>query len=237
MVSIFMNYWLLLLFILFQTGCAINHKVMVGDESVVIQHTAGQGKTYVHVHQNETTALKAAKYAMSKQGGGLITLVHSGGRTIVFHLNNQRYEFDPNRIFTDKGIKKTLAQYSRYTPQAHQQVKKLANKITELLPDRKIVAVHNNSTYSLKDYLPGHKLARDAKTIHMSPNNYYRNFYLVTQLKDFMRLKRDGFNGILQQSKVTDDGSWSVFLAKSEYINVEAGYNQLSEQVKMLLHA
>lgn len=232
-----MKYWLLLLVILSQAGCANNHKVMVGDEPVIIKHTQGQGKTYIHVHQNETTALKAARFAISKQGGSLITLVHSGGRNIGFHLNNQRYEFDPNRIYTDKGIKKTLAQYSRYTPQAHQEVKKLATKIKELLPEGKVVAVHNNSSYSLKDYLPGHKLARDAKVMHMSPNNYYRNFYLVTQLQDYMRLKMDGFNGILQRSSATDDGSMSILLAKSTYINVEAGYNQLAEQVKMLLYA
>ncbi len=232
-----MKYWLLFLLVLTQTGCAINHKVMVGDERVIIKQTPGKGKTYVHVHQNEQTALKAAKVALRQQGGSLITLVHSGGRTIVFHLNNQRYEFDPNRIYTDKGIKKTLAQYSRYTPEAHDEVKKLANKIKELLPNSKVVAVHNNSTYSLKDYLPGHKLASDAKAIHMSPANYYRNFYLVTQLKDYVRLKMDGFNGILQKTSATDDGSLSIFLAKGEYINVEAGYNQLNEQVKMLLYA
>lgn len=210
---------------------------MVGDAPVIIKQTPGKGKTYVHVHQNEQTALKAAKFAIQKQGGSLITLVHSGGRNIVFHLNNQRYEFDPNRIYTDKGIKKTLAQYSRYTPEAHHEVKKLASKIKELLPEGKVVAVHNNATYSLKDYLPGHKLASDAKALHMSPKNYYRNFYLVTQVKDYLRLKMDGFNGILQRNSATDDGSLSIFLAKQEYINVEAGYNQLFEQVKMLLYA
>ena len=232
-----MKYWLLLLFVLTQTGCAINHKVMVGDEMVIIKQTPGKGKAYIHVHQNEKTALKAAKYAMSKQGGSLLTLTHSGGRNIVFHLNNQRYEFDPNRIYTDKGIKKTLAQYSRYTPEAHREVKKLATKIKELIPEGKIVAVHNNSSYSLKDYLPGHKLANDAKAMHMGTQNYYRNFYLVTQLKDYVRLKIDGFNGILQKKSAADDGSMSIFLAKSQYINVEAGYNQLNEQVKMLLYA
>ena len=233
-----MKYWLLLMLVLTQTGCAINHKVMVGDEPVIIKQTPGKGKTYVHVHQNEQTALKAAKVAIRQQGGSLITLSHSGGgRNVVFHLNNQRYEFDPNRIYTDKGIKKTLAQYSRYTPEAHQEVKKLAHKIKQLLPEGKVVAVHNNSTYSLKDYLPGHKLASDAKALHMSPQNYFRNFYLVTQAKDYARLKMEGFNGILQKKSATDDGSMSVFLAKSEYINVEAGYNQLVEQVKMLLYA
>lgn len=230
--------WLVLtLFILTQAGCAINHKVMVGDERVVIQQTVGKGKTYVHVHHNEQTALKAAKTVIRKDGGSLITLVHSGGRNIVFHLNNTRYEFDPNRIYTDNGIKKTLTQYSSYSPEAHREVKKLASKIKELLPNGKIIAVHNNSTYSLKNYLPGHDLARDAKAVHMSPDNYFRNFYLVTKLSDYLRLKMEGFNGILQKPSATDDGSLSVFLAKSEYINVEAGYDQLMEQIKMLQRA
>ncbi|CAM3002092.1 protein tyrosine phosphatase [Legionella worsleiensis] len=233
-----MKWMLLVLLVLVQSGCAINHKVMVGDERVVVQQTVGKGeKTYVHVHRNEQTALKAAKAVIRKDGGSLITLIHSGGRTIVFHLNNKRYEFDPNRIYTDNGIKKTLIHYSSYSPEAHREVKKLANKIKELLPDGKIIAVHNNSSYSLKDYLPGHELAKDAKAVHISPQNYFRNFYLVTKLSDYIRLKLQGFNGILQKPSATDDGSLSIFLAKSEYINVEAGYDQLYEQIKMLEHA
>jgi hypothetical protein len=174
---------------------------------------------------------------MHKDGGSLITLVHSGGRNIVFHLNNQRYEFDPNRIYTDNGIKLTLAKYSHYTPEAHREVKKLADQIKAVLPEGKVIAVHNNSSYSLKDYLPGHELAKEAKAIHMNPENYYRNFYLVTKLSDYIRLKLAGFNGVLQKSAATDDGSLSIYLAKREYINVEAGYDQLAEQIKMLLQA
>lgn len=232
-----MKYWVILFALLAQTGCAVNHKVMVGDQVVVVKHIQGAGKTYVHVHHNEQTALKAAQAVRRQDGASLITLVHSGGRNIVFHLNHERFEFDPNRIYTDTGIKKTLTQYSRYTPQAHREVKKLANQITTLLPDGKVIAVHNNSSYSLKDYLPGHELASDAKKLHMSPDNYYRNFYLVTQLKDYLRLKINGFNGILQKQSATDDGSLSVYLAKRDYINVEAGYDQLAEQIRMLRYA
>lgn len=232
-----MKWVLIVMAIIAQTSCAVNHRVMVGDEPVIIQQTKGQGKTFVHVHHNEQTALKAAKAVIRKEGGSLITLIHSGGRNIVFHLHDQRYEFDPNRIFTDKGIKKTLAQYSYYTPEAHQEVKKLADKIKALLPEGKVIAVHNNSSYSLKDYLPGHELAKDAKALYMNPDNYFRNFYLVTKLSDYLRLKMQGFNGVLQKPSATDDGSLSVYLAKRDYINVEAGYDQLAEQIKMLLHA
>lgn len=216
---------------------SMNHVVMVGDEKVEIKHTIGRGKTFIHVHHNEQTALKAAQAVIQQEGGSLITLVHSGGRNIVFHLNNERYEFDPNRIFTDAGIQKTLTDFSKHTPQAHHEVKKLANKIKQLLPKTKVIAVHNNSSYSLKDYLPGNSLESDAQAIHMLPRNYYRNFYLVTKLGDFMRLKSQGYNGVLQKNTATDDGSLSVYLAKNEYINVEAGYDQLVEQIKMLQHA
>jgi hypothetical protein len=231
------KYIIPVLFSFTQWAYAMNHIVMVGSEKVEIQHIQGRGKTYVHLHHNEQTALKAARIVVKEEGGSLITLVHTGGRNIVFHLNNQRYEFDPNRIYTDIGIQKTLSQFGKYTPQAHQEVSKLANKIKELIPDGKIVAVHNNATYSLRDYLPGKSLENDAQAIHVMPENYFRNFYLVTKINDFLRLKSQGYNGILQRSSATDDGSLSIYLAKNDYINVEAGYDQLIEQIKMLQHA
>lgn len=232
-----MKYSLLIPLFFCQFTYAMNHVVMVGDEKVEIKHTIGKGKTFIHVHHNEKTALKAAQEVIRQEGGSLITLEHSGGRNIVFHLDHERYEFDPNRIFTDNGIKKTLIEYSKYTLKAHIEVKKLSEKIKLLLPEGKVVAVHNNSSYSLKDYLPGHSLETDAQAIHMHPHNYYRNFYLVTKIGDFLRIKSQGYNGVLQKTTATDDGSLSVYLAKNEYINVEAGYDQLVEQIKMLQQA
>lgn len=228
---------LLILLTLAFNVCASTYRVRLGDEIVQIQYLKGKGKTFVHLHQNETTALQAAKAVIKKQGGSLITLVHSGGRNIVFHLHHQRYEFDPNRIFTEQGIKTTLKQYSHYSPAAYRQVNKLARAIKHILPNGKIIAVHNNSNYSLKDYMPGHGLAKNAQALHMNPKNSYRNFYLVTKSYEYKRLKVSGYNGILQKPSAKDDGSLSVLLSKSNYINVEAGYDQLIEQIKMLKQA
>lgn len=233
-----MRYIAVSLFLLLcQLGYAKNYKVTLGDTPVVIQYTKGCGKTFVHLHHNETTALAAAKAVIRKQGGSLITLVHPGGRTIVFKLNKQRYEFDPNRIFTDIGIKKTLKRYGNYSPAAKRQVKKLALKIERLLPKGKIIAVHNNADYSLKNYLPGHDMATDARALHQNPHRYYRNFYLVTRPWDHTRFTIYGFNSILQKPTATDDGSLSIFLSRRNYINVEAGYDQLAEQINMLKRA
>lgn len=225
----------LILLSIFLASCAKNQNIQVGDTTVVIQKEHyGKGKTFVHVHRNETTALAAARHVAKKDGGTVLTLVHPGGRNIVFHLNNTRYEFDPNRIFSDKGIKKTLSQYGPYSKAAHLEVKKLAQQLINLIPKGKVIAVHNNQEYSIKNYLAGGDAAQDAQALYINPKHYYRNFYVLTQKNDFLRLKKKGFNGVLQSPKATDDGSLSIFLARQSYLNVEAGYGELSAQIAML---
>ncbi len=231
-------YALLLLFLGLNPVYASSYLVKIGSSIVIIQKQQhGKGKAFVHLHQNETTALQAAKAVIKAEGGSILTLVHLGRRNVVFHSRNKRYEFDPNRIFTDRGIKKSLMRFGNYTPSAHAEVKKLANKIKALLPKGKIIAVHNNEFYSLKNYFPGRNLASDARALNFNQGLSSRNFYLVTQKSDYVRLKKLNFNSIWQASEATDDGSLSVYLATRNYVNVEAGYSQLAAQVKMLKHA
>lgn len=225
----------LVLMLLLTSSCATKYVVNVGDTPVIIEQIQhGTGKAFVHLHQNEKTALQAAKQVVRSQGGSIITLVHPGQRNIVFHLHNRRYEFDPNRIFSDTGIKKTLTMYGHYSPAARLQVKALANRLKSLLPEGKIIAVHNNNDYSIKAYLPGKNLHRDAKALHLDTQRYYRNFYLVTQSEEYRRLKNLHYNAVLQSDKAMDDGSLSVYLAHRDYVNVEAGYGQLMVQIDML---
>jgi hypothetical protein len=218
---------------------ADTHVVKLGDTQVkikVLRHVK-KGKTFIHLHQNEVTALEAAKFYVAREGGAVITLKHSGQRNIVFYLKGMRYEFDPNRIFTDRGIIRTLKQFGSYSRPAHLEVKKFASKILMLLPADKIIAVHNNKTFSMKDYLPKHSLAHDAKAIHYLPKTSSRNFYMVTQRKDYNRLKKLHFNVVLQADHAQDDGSLSYYLSKKKYINIECGYGELSAQMKMLGYA
>ena len=196
----------------------------------------GNGTSFIHLHQNETTALKAIKTVIKNHGGSFITLKHNGDRNIVFKLHGKNYEFDPNRIFSKVGIKHTLDEYSNYDFVAYKEVKKLSKKIKALLPTKgKIVAVHNNQSYSLQDYLPGNTLAKDASLLKIHKNRDYRNFYLTTQKSEYQKLANKKHNIILQSNKATDDGSLSIYLAKRNYINVEAGYDNLKDQIVMLL--
>ena len=103
-----------------------------------------------------------------------------------------------------------------------------------MLPAGKIIAVHNNNDYSIKEYFPGKKLHGDAAALHLVHQRFYRNFYLVTRSSEFERLKALSYNAILQAKTATDDGSLSVYLAHRDYVNVEAGYGQLHAQIEML---
>lgn len=230
--------FIVIVILILSSACATRHVVQVGDTRVIIEKTEhGVGKNFVHVHHNETTALRAAKTVVAQEGGSVMTLVHSGGRNIVFHLNKKRYEFDPNRIYTDVGIRKTLTQFGAYSRRAHAQVKSLADNIKALLPQGKIIAVHNNNGYSIKEYLPGKDLHHDAEALYLNPRRFYRDFYLVTRQREFKRLKHLHFNTILQAKKATDDGSLSIYLAHRNYVNVEAAYGELRAQIDMLRRA
>jgi len=231
-------FFMLMFMFVFGAGHAKNtrKRLQLGDTQVVIetiQH--GHGKAFVHVHQNETTALRAARAVIDAEGGSIVTLHHPGGRNIAFHLDKRRYEFDPNRMFTDAGIKKTLQQFGPYSAKAHGLVKQLAQRVKAELPSNQtVIAVHNNEDYSLKAYYPGAGLADEAEALHVPHPKAYRNFYLVTKKTDYTRLKHSDFNAVLQASTPDDDGSLSVYLTSKPYVNVEAGYDQLAAQIKML---
>ena len=215
-----------------------NYRVHIGNTTVNIQKTVIKtGKSFVHLHKNEKTALLAARKYIQKHGGSLITLQHKGGRNISFTLHKKHYEFDPNRIYTDTGIKKTLTEFGDYDKSAHLEVKKFAKKISSLLPQGKIIAVHNNRNYSFKSYFPGNSHAKDAALLNSEKKRFYRNFFLVTKKQEHKRLVNKKFNSVLQSTKAEDDGSLSILLKNRDYINVEAGYGQFETQMNMIKNA
>lgn len=210
----------------------------LGSTRVIIQREDyGPGKVFVHPHANETTALEAARLVARAYGGQVITLMHTRTRNIKFSYHGKQCQFDPNRIFTAQGIKLTLLTHGCYDKQSEAIVSAFGQQFLASIPSGKVIAVHNNNGYSLKNYFKNQSLAKDAKLIFYNPNRFYRNFYLVTKPKDFQFFKSLGYNVVLQSSLASDDGSLSVVLSDHQYINVEAGYGQLFQQMTMLEHA
>jgi ribosomal protein S6 len=217
---------------------ALAESVKLGDTAVTIARW-GQGQpVYVHVHMNEDTSLQAAKAMIKRKGGTIISIRHKGGRLLAFRMGKTQYRVDPNRIFTPRGRRMTLAQYSHYNEAAEQAVAKFANTLVKHLPPGKIIALHNNSPrYTLADYMQGGRFQRDAAQVNYNPEHSKRTFFYVTQKKTYQYLAKKGFNVILQDNRnVQDDGSLSVFAANAgrTYVNVEAGHGMLSAQIKML---
>ncbi len=210
----------------------------LGDIKVVLKFwKKGSGLTFVNLHDNENTSVKAALVLLDSIGGRLIELSHSGDRNIQFSLKSKQYEFDPNRMFTDLGARSSLIKYSRTSTKAHKLIRGLAQRVVDSLDRKMIVTLHNNSdaNYSSLSYLDEYK--SDAADVFINPKLDPDDFYFVTTRELFEKFKALGYNTVLQNNAtMTDDGSLSVLAGRQviPYINVEAQHGHLDMQIAML---
>lgn len=199
------------------------------------------GIVYFNLHDNENTAVAATDSIIAAHSGQFIELQFKGKRWIGgWHTPEKHFWFDPNRIFSDLGIAKTLRAYRSYSAYSKQEVKKLADFITDsLLKDAKmIIAVHNNvKGYSIEKYMPDSTFADDADTFYINPEQSPHDFFYVLDSNFYEFFKARNYNVVLQSdSTYEDDGSLSIYCAQKKipYINVEAMEGHLVEQMKML---
>lgn len=196
--------------------------------------------SFLNVHENESTSVKAAEDFLQSFGGTLTRLKHNGERLIAFKLADQSYNFDPNRIFTPKGLKATV-KGSRNLAAAGNTVKGLSRHLLEKYVDGKslVVALHNNTdnNYSIKTYLPGGDEAGNAAEVYISKDMDPDDFFVTTERDVFKKIKERNMNVVLQDNRrAKDDGSLSVYAAKKNipYINVEAQEGHRKEQLQMM---
>lgn len=196
--------------------------------------------TFINLHDDENTSVEAATDFLSRYGGSLLQLKHTGKRNFSFMLNGQSFSFDPNRIFTDKGIKATLAKQGVYQDAAANEVRNLADSLLKKYVDNKklVIALHNNTErgISILSYKRGGFEARNAARVYINDSMNPHDFMLTTERSFFQYIKQRKFNVILQHHKPADDGSLSVYAAKKKipYINIEALRGHLEVQIKML---
>ncbi len=220
--------------------------VSVGSSTVdVVVHTSEEpGLTYLNLHDDENTAVGAARYALEHFGGRLIELQHTGERNVRFSLGDTSYAFDPNRIFTANGIDSTLARHGASSRAAADAVASFADTVLSVLDLESlstVVTVHNNSDerYSARSYMDDGPNARDARFVHIAAGSDADDFFFVTTQGLYDDLREAGFNVVMQDNAlVTDDGSLSVLCGKLDipYVNAEAQHGHLEEQQKMLAY-
>src|SRR5688572_14195799 len=141
---------------------AMHMPFILGDTNVhvlVFQH-GSPSPTFINVHDDENTSVEAGKTVVAQTSGRLIELAHNGKRHLRFTLDGKQHAVDPNRIFSDAGIRATLERQGEYSAAAHQVVKQFATQFLErfaLGREPVIIALHNtvDGNYSIESYRPG----------------------------------------------------------------------------------
>jgi len=221
------------------------HKIpyILGDQTIYFNTYDNSNKkiTYFNMHDDENTSVEAAKSVIDKVGGKLIEIKASGDRNISFNYQGMPYKFDPNRIYTPNGVKKTMQDLGHYSQEGDSIVTGFAHFIVDslLINTKKIVTLHNNTegNYSIESYKKGGIYENDASAVFLNSLQDPDDFFYVTEDSYFKALSKKGYNTLLQDnSNVNDDGSLSVYCGYKNivYINVEAQKGHLEVQKEML---
>jgi hypothetical protein len=221
----------------------------LGDKTIsfkVIQYGQSISTCCINVHDNEATAVQAARAILEQEGGLLIKIDNNAQRLVSFSFKGVVYTFDPNRIFSASGIKLTLTAKGKINPLAITEVEKFAAHLLQLIPDSAscIVALHNNTDgdYSVKSYQAGGKRQSDARQVYAAELQDADDIALTTDEDLFAKMSALGYNSILQDNiKVDRDGSLSVHYGElnKRYINIETQFGktvQYKEMLGKLLH-
>ncbi|MFW5973053.1 MAG: hypothetical protein ACOCTG_03600 [Bacteroidota bacterium] len=223
---------------------ATRHVHTLGDDSITVVVLRGDqdGFSYINLHENETTSIGAAIEHVHRTGGRVVHLEQAGERNIRFSMGDSLFVFDPNRIFTDLGIRLTLEQLSEYSPAAHREVRSFRTFLLDILniaQEQPVITVHNNTDgeYSILRYADGGTLSSEAMFVYVAHGEDPDDFFFVTEPEWFSAIRAAEFNVVVQDNlHVTDDGSLSVWCGHNEipYVNVEAEHGHFEIQVRML---
>lgn len=234
---------------LFVTGCATHRHTpdvafQVGSTIVYarVTESGSPSPTFINVHDDENTSVKAGKKALTHSNGRIIELHHNGSRFVTFQLDGQTYRFDPNRIFSPVGVRATLERTRNYSETAQQTIETFAGRFLKTFAlDREpvIIALHNTDGHglSIHSYSASGDKPTTASATHVSTNRFAGDFFYVTDRRFFDYLQTRDFNVTLQDdANVPDDGSASVYFARQgiPYVNIEADVKHLQEQIEMV---
>ncbi len=192
----------------------------------------------LRLHGNEVDAQTVGRDWVLRQGGVFLDVV-SSTREINFELAGAHFQFDPNRIFHEDGIKNTLRDYEcdSALPVVAEVNKFAAAVVQQCQSQACIVALHNNQNYNLRYYLPGGACADAALDWFMNETISAHNFVLVTQVQDFKALKERGVNVVLERvDAALPTGSFSeyCFQKRIRYFNIETKFGDAAYQKQLL---
>lgn len=203
---------------------------------------------FFHMHENEITAKTTGSESVRKNGGTFMYLDHAGtGRNMKVRLDNVTYEFDPNRIFTDKGLRDRTSP----TPTAahFQKLKHFVSWVERNIQfgrqKRKfstLVALHNNTDDDvhgeLLSILTEKKLIDiDNRLVNINPQWDIDNFFIATLKSTYDRfIQAHNPNMSLILERPRDIGylsNWAVN-RNIDFITVEAQHSDNVSNRRMI---
>ena len=201
--------------------------------------TSEQNFVLVSLHNNEYAAAEAAQKFVAENGGTFLELQNNNERNIEFTLFDKQMIVDPAHIFTPKGRWNDLAANQKKDHVISQQIGELASFIINEIPLQKaVVSLHNNIAggHTIEMYGKNGSLAKNVRAFYQNPEMNSADFFFTTDKDVFEQLKDRKFNVVLQNFQTKDDGSLTVFCAKTRrsYIGIETGNGHTEAQEKML---
>lgn len=200
---------------------------------------------FVHLHGTEPTSLDVAQETLPQTGGYLIRLQNGPHRNLEVAWGKRKWWIDPNRIYSDTGIRQNLQELNRgkFSEALVTKIKQMGELVTSLFPDTVscLIALHNNTDghFSIHDYMPGGKRSRDARRVFVNPEQDPDDLALTTDSLLYAHMAEACFNIIWQDSaNVKRDGSLSVYAALrgKRYINIETQHGKDEQYRRMLQH-
>jgi hypothetical protein len=199
---------------------------------------------FINLHDDEMTAVNGAIRLLETNGGTLLRLANKKQRNISFKMDGVSYLFDPNRIFSRHGISQSLSAFGRVSKKAIDEVEEFAKRILKFLPASPacVIALHNNADgkFSVNSYLKGNEREKDARAVHLSPNEDPDDLFLTTDSTLYRNLAKEKFNVVWQDNRnAYRDGSLSVYCGEKNirYLNCETEHGKTSQYREMILAA
>jgi len=221
----------------------MTHTFVLEEEKVWVNIYEGPrpGLTFVNLHDNENTSAEAAKVYIRSHGGRLVELIHGRGREVVIRRHGILNRFDPNRMFTENGLRQTLDYFHNLSNENIAIATDFAQKLAGIINVGKakaIISVHNNTPgkLTIKDFQPGQWYGDDAREVFINPAEHPDDFFFTNSPTVFRALRTLRYNAALMAVDPPDRGTLGNYVNNSAgiYILVEAEHGHLDRQIRML---
>jgi len=203
---------------------------------------------FFHMHMNEQDAKRAGEEAVRLRGGTFMYLTHSANaRRMKVTIGGQNYTLDPNRVFTEQGIRSDVSPSPPLAVQREVQnfAEWLKGNIRLALANRTRVmvsALHNNTDDDAHGELLSIVTERrligiDNLSAHSSPAWDIDNFYIAIWQSTYDTLvRRHNVNISLRLPRPRPIGYLSNWMIDEgiEYINVEAQHGDTGAITRMI---